>query len=277
MSFYIGLISGTSMDAVDAVLVSHAEHPPRIVAHHSHPIPEALGALMQSAVADGHAADSVAMWHLDARVGALFADAVEALLTRAGVPSSDVRAIGSHGQTVYHGPDDEPPVSVQIGDPNLIAERTGITTVADFRRRDIAAGGQGAPLAPAFHRAVFQDKNSARVVVNIGGIANLTVLAKDHRKPVTGFDTGPGNTLMDLWCMRHQGSPVDLNGAWAAGGEVRHELLDLFFEDSYFHAAPPKSTGREYFNLHWLDSQIAALDGPAVGRAQRWADQRRGL
>ena len=249
------------MDAVDAVLVSHAEHPPRIVAQHSHPVPEALGALMQSAVANGGATDNVGMWHLDALVGALFADAVEALLTRAGVPASDVRAIGSHGQTVYHGPADEPPVSVQIGDPNLISERTGITTVADFRRRDIAAGGQGAPLAPAFHRAVFHDKNSPRAVVNIGGIANLTVLPKDPQDSVTGFDTGPGNTLMDLWCMRHQHLPVDLNGAWAGSGEIIHELLDLFFEDPYFHLPPPKSTGREHFNLRWLDSKIGAFAG----------------
>ena len=262
MSLYIGLMSGTSMDAVDAVLVSHAEHPPRIVAHHSHPVPEALGALMHSAVSDGRAADSVGMWHLDALVGALFADAVEALLARAGIPASDIRAIGSHGQTVYHGPDDEPPVTVQIGDPNLIAERTGITTVADFRRRDIAAGGQGAPLASAFHRAVFHDENSARAVVNIGGIANLTVLSKDPQTSVTGFDTGPGNTLMDLWCMRHRRSPVDLNGTWAGSGEVLDELLDLFFEDAYFHLPPPKSSGREHFNLRWLDLKIGALAGP---------------
>ena len=222
MSLYIGLISGTSMDAVDSVLVSHDADRPELIASHAH----------------------------------LFADAVTRLLQDAAIGAGEVIAIGSHGQTVYHGPNDKPPITVQLGDPNVIAERTGITTVADFRRRDMAAGGQGAPLVPAFHRAVMQKSGSPRAIVNIGGIANLTVLPGNPEEEVLGFDTGPGNTLMDLWCRRHRDAPLDRDGAWARGGKPVPALLRLLLEDPYFAAAPPKSTGREYFNLDWLDAAI---------------------
>ncbi len=253
MSLYIGLISGTSMDAVDAVLVSHDSMPPRLVAAHAHPIPEGLSARLQSIVSDG-IPRGAETWHLDVQLGGLFADAVAQLLLQARVAAGDIAALGSHGQTIYHGPNDEPPVTVQIGDPNVIAERTGITTVADFRRRDMAAGGQGAPLVPAFHRAVLSKPGVTRAVVNIGGIANVTTLPEDIDADVLGFDTGPGNTLMDMWCRRHRGAPMDSNGEWGAGGKLNPKLLDALLQDPYFEAAPPKSTGREYFNLDWLDS-----------------------
>lgn len=251
MSLYIGLMSGTSMDAVDAALVSHAEHPPRIIARHSHPIPDSLRRDLSTVVGGDY--DASAVWRLDAQLGVLFAEAVEALLESAGTAASEVTAIGSHGQTVYHGPDDVPPVSVQIADPNTIVERTGITTVADFRRRDIAAGGQGAPLAPAFHQAIFQTSDRARAVVNIGGIANVTVLPKARGSTVTGFDTGPGNTLMDSWCAKHRDQPMDKDGRLAAAGSVNDSLLNALLSEPYFSRPPPKSTGREYFNLTWLD------------------------
>lgn len=256
MPLYIGLMSGTSMDAIDAVLVDHDEHPPRIVARHSHTIPEPLHRALTTVVEGKY--DGPMLWRLDVELGGLFADAVKDLLARAGVAAGDVTAIGSHGQTIYHGPDDSPPVTVQIADPNVIAERTGITTVADFRRRDLAAGGQGAPLAPAFHRAVFHNPGSARAVVNIGGIANITVLPKDPKAPVTGFDTGPGNTLMDLWCAKHRGQPMDNDGEFAARGSIIEKLLSAFLGDPYFGRPPPKSTGREYFNFSWLQRTLEA-------------------
>jgi anhydro-N-acetylmuramic acid kinase len=256
MSLYVGLMSGTSMDAIDAVLVCHDEHPPRIVARHSHTIPEPLRHTLTTIVEGKY--DGPKVWRLDVELGGLFADAVAELLRRAGVGAGDVTAIGSHGQTIYHGPEDTPPVTIQIADPNVIAERSGITTVADFRRRDLAAGGQGAPLAPAFHKAVLQSPGSARVVVNIGGIANITVLPKDPQAPVIGFDTGPGNALMDLWCGKHRGQPMDEDGRFAAQGSVAENLLAAFLTDAYFGKPPPKSTGREYFNLGWLQRFIEA-------------------
>lgn len=258
MSLYIGLMSGTSMDAVDAALVRHDVHPPRIIARHSHEIPETLHRKLTSVVEGTH--DGPTLWQLDAELGELFAVAVKELLAQSGVAPGDVVAIGSHGQTIYHGPDDTPPVTIQVADPNIIAERTGITTVADFRRRDLAAGGQGAPLAPGFHKAIFQSPDSARVVVNIGGIANITVLPRDTNAQVTGFDTGPGNTLMDLWCAKHRGRSLDKDGEFAAEGRVIETLLSAFLGDPYFEKAPPKSTGREYFNLPWLVRSLEAAD-----------------
>lgn len=255
MSLYIGLISGTSMDAVDAVLVSHDAVAPKLIASHAHPIPETISARLQSLASDG-LPSGPEVWHLDVKLGALFSDAVAQLLVRARVAADEIVAIGSHGQTVYHGPNDEPPITVQLGDPNVIAERTGITTVADFRRRDMAAGGQGAPLVPAFHRAVLQKRGTPRAIVNIGGIANVTVLPGNVDADVLGFDTGPGNTLMDLWSRRHQGVAMDRDGLWASGGTPVRALLEALLADPYFELAPPKSTGREYFNLEWLDAVV---------------------
>lgn len=263
MSLYIGLISGTSMDAVDAVLVSHAATPPKIIASHEHPIPRALSERLQGIIGEGLPSGPES-WHLDVQLGALFADAVAQLLAHADISANEVVAIGSHGQTVYHGPRDDPPVTVQLGDPNMIAERTGITTVADFRRRDMAAGGQGAPLVPAFHRAIFQKAGTTRVVVNIGGIANVTVLSGNLSEQVVGFDTGPGNTLMDLWCRRHRNMAMDRNGEWAEGGKPLKKVLEALLDDPFFNAAPPKSTGREYFNLEWLEAALRRTQAHAA-------------
>jgi anhydro-N-acetylmuramic acid kinase len=184
----------------------------------------------------------------------LFAQAAIALLQHADVSPDKVSAIGSHGQTIRHEPRAPFPYSLQIGNPNVIAEITGITTVADFRRYDIAAGGEGAPLVPAFHNEVFRSPDHDRVVVNIGGIANITLLPGDRNSPVLGFDTGPGNVLMDGWCERHLGAVFDNDGQWCASGNIHAGLLDALSTHSYFDLEPPKSTGREDFNLQWLDT-----------------------
>jgi anhydro-N-acetylmuramic acid kinase len=258
MALHIGLISGTSADAVDAALVELGADGVELVARHSEAIPQSISAELRTVI-DGPLIDRSTFWQLDVRVGELFARAAINLLGKAGVEASAVRAIGSHGQTVFHAPDAEYPSTVQIGDPNVIAERTGITTVADMRRRDLAAGGQGAPLAPAFHAAVLRSRDRDRVVVNIGGIANLTLLPSDEASEVTGFDTGPGNTLMDVWNERAHGTVMDVDGAWARSGACHRRLLDALLEDAYFALAPPKSTGRELFNLAWLDGVLAKL------------------
>ena len=256
MALFIGLISGTSMDAVDAALVD-LDGGATIVATHSASIPGDLKRELHALSQDPHAA-ALRFWNADARVGSVFAGAALALLDAAGVDARDVAAIGSHGQTVYHAPDAATPLTVQLGDPNVIAERTGITTVADFRRRDVAAGGEGAPLAPAFHRAVFSAPGVERGILNLGGIANLTVLPADPAHPLLGFDTGPGNTLLDAFVRDRCGAAMDRDAALAREGEVIPSLLAALLADPYFERAPPKSTGRELFNTAWLDARLAA-------------------
>lgn len=252
-SYYIGLISGTSIDAIDAALVVVESDHVELSAAHSHEIPPLLRRELLS-LCHGTERELDRMAHADAQLGRLFAEASLELLARAGLPAKRVRAIGSHGQTIRHLPGGAIPTTLQIGDPNVIAENTGITTVADFRRRDMAAGGQGAPLVPAFHAAMLHDPNAARAVVNIGGMANVTFLPADPSTPVTGFDTGPGNVLMDLWAQEHLGNAMDEAGDWARRGTVVVELLEQWHRDSYFALPPPKSTGREYFNRRWLDA-----------------------
>ena len=260
MALHIGLISGTSTDAVDAALVGLDAERVELVACHSEAIPDSIASALRSVIDDPRV-DLSSFWQLDVRVGELFAQAAVNLLDKAGVERSAVRAIGSHGQTVFHAPNAEHPVTVQIGDPNVIAERTGITTVADLRRRDLAAGGQGAPLAPAFHAAVFRTPEHDRVVINIGGIGNLTLLPADDALPATGFDTGPGNTLMDIWSERIRGIAMDADGLWARSGQCHQQLLALLETEPYFALTPPKSTGRELFNLAWLDGFLGELSG----------------
>lgn len=269
MALYIGLISGTSTDAVDAAIVDVDSDRVKLIACHSEPIPESLGLTLRSVI-DEQLIDRSAFWQLDIRVGELFVRAARALLEKSGVDASRVRAIGSHGQTVFHAPDAEYPCTVQIGDPNTIAERTGITTVADLRRRDLAAGGQGAPLAPAFHDAVFRSDEHNRVVINIGGIGNLTRLPANHAVSATGFDTGPGNTLMDVWAGRIRGVAMDIDGVLARSGQCHQQLLNLFKTEPYFALPPPKSTGRELFNLSWVDRYLTQLgSGVAAEDVQR--------
>ena len=245
------------MDAVDAALVEFVDRGATIIATHSASMPEGLRHELHALSQDPSSA-AVRVWNADARVGALFASTALELLANAGVDARDVAAIGSHGQTVYHAPNATPPLTVQLGDPGVIAERTGIATVADFRRRDVAAGGEGAPLAPAFHRAVFSAAGVERAVLNLGGIANLSVLPADPDRPLLGFDTGPANTLLDAWVRDRFGADMDRDAALAREGEVILSLLSALMADPYFDRAPPKSTGRELFNQAWLDDCLAA-------------------
>ena len=251
---YIGLISGTSIDAIDAVLADFGGAP-QVVATASYSFPEQVRKELHT-ICNSGICPMDKLGELDRQLGLLFGTAVNKLLESAGVKRADVRAIGSHGQTIHHAPHGEIRYTIQIGDPNTIAELTGITTVADFRRRDIAAGGQGAPLVPPFHAAAFRSTGHDRVVLNIGGIANITVLPRDAAQPVIGFDTGPGNGLLDAWVQKHRGEPFDRSGAWAASGKVDTALLKSLLKDGYFDKDPPKSTGREYFNLAWLEHHL---------------------
>ena len=262
---FVGLLSGTSMDAVDAALVEFAGDTPRLLAHHALPYPDALrqelAALARPGAADGDTLDRLGA--ADIALGRLFARAVLELLADAGVPADSITAIGSHGQTVRHRPEGPHPFSLQIGDPNAIAQETGITTVADFRRRDLAAGGQGAPLAPAFHAAVFRSEDEDRAVLNLGGIANLTTLPTDPEAAVRGFDSGPANTLLDAWAQRHLGRPRDDAGAWGQTGTVDATLLARLRGDDYFLRSPPKSTGPEHFDLPWLQGHLSGSEAAA--------------
>ena len=259
---FIGLMSGTSMDGIDAALVDFSTDTPAIIATHSHPYPAALHRQLEAALQleDPLTVDMTA---IDKAVGDAFAAAANELLVRARYGPDSIAAIGSHGQTIRHEPDIATPYSLQIGNPELIATRTHIDVVADFRRADIEAGGQGAPLVPAFHRARFSSKNENRVILNIGGIANITILPADAAQTVTGFDTGPGNTLMDSWASRHLNTTMDTGGQWAAAGEVDSALLASMLADTYLLSAPPKSTGREYFNADWLLQHLTRRELPA--------------
>jgi len=259
---YIGLMSGTSVDGIDAALVSiPANGRPALVATHQHSLPIALRDAIQALMQPGPN-EIEREGELDIQLGHLFAQAVKELLAKSGIGSSRIRAIGSHGQTIRHRPHAPHPFTRQIGNPSVIAEETGITTVADFRARDLAAGGEGAPLVPAFHHWLFRKSGVHRVIVNIGGIANLTWLPATEDSTVLGFDTGPGNTLLDQWISLHRNQPYDRDGAWAASGHIQKELLARLLADEYFAKAPPKSTGREHFNLAWLEPQLVDTPVP---------------
>ncbi len=244
-------MSGSSLDGIDAVLVSFDASFPQLEAKLVHPLePQLIDAL--DALTRPGADELDRLCRADVILGECFATAAKNLLAQAKIDAAAIHAIGSHGQTVRHYPDTRTPTTLQIGDPNIIAERTGITTVADFRRRDMAAGGQGAPLVPAFHQAVLYDPDHHRVIVNIGGIANLTLLPANPDIGVTGFDTGPGNALLDAWIKRHRHEAYDQHGEWAASGKVHPELLTALLGEPYFFLPAPKSSGRDMFNLEWL-------------------------
>ncbi|WP_288500990.1 anhydro-N-acetylmuramic acid kinase [uncultured Erwinia sp.] len=262
---YIGVMSGTSLDGIDVVLAAIDGQMVAQQASYSHPIPQELR-LQILAICQGQSLTLSQLGQLDTRLGRLFAEAVQALLKQQGIASEEIVAIGCHGQTVWHEPLGDAPNTLQIGDNNQIAAATGITVVGDFRRRDMALGGQGAPLVPAFHHAVLSHPTERRMVLNIGGIANLSLLLPG--KTLRGFDTGPGNMLMDAWAWRQQGLPYDKDGAWGASGSVVWPLLQQMLSDPYFALAAPKSTGREYFNLSWLEQQLSTFPGLAAQDVQ---------
>jgi anhydro-N-acetylmuramic acid kinase len=263
---FVGLMSGTSIDGIDAALVRIDGAATELVATHSEPFSPDLATWCRR-VAAGEDDDLDSIARLDRALGVRFADAVIALLASARTPTRDVVAIGSHGQTVRHRPGAAPAecYSIQLGDPSTIAENTGITTVADFRRRDIAAGGEGAPLVPAFHAARFGCGGSRRAIVNIGGIANATLL---HGTTVlAGFDCGPGNTLLDAWTREHRGDDFDADGAWSAEHAVDPALLGALLDDPYLQRRGPRSTGPEHFNLAWLREHLEGEVPPGMVQA----------
>ncbi|MCR9107202.1 MAG: anhydro-N-acetylmuramic acid kinase [Gammaproteobacteria bacterium] len=253
-TLYLGLMSGTSVDAVDCALIHCQQSDIELIATHSHAIPADLKTRI-AALCQPADDEIQRMGTLDRALGRLFGEAAIELLATHTIEKGAIRAIGSHGQTIRHAPPSSgvscaDSFSLQIADPNTIAETTGICTVADFRRRDIAAGGEGAPLAPIFHAAAFSDGKQARAIVNIGGIANATLLQGSTL--LKGFDTGPGNTLLDQWFRQHHDDAYDLGGAWAASGNVSASLLSRMLQHPYFGRTGPRSTGRETFNLQWL-------------------------
>ncbi len=261
-NWYIGLMSGTSLDGVDAVLADLSPDAPRacrVAGHTSLPMPAPLRAELLQLNTSGDNELHRAALAANALVR-LYAQAVEQLLQRCSVTAGQVAAIGVHGQTVRHRPGqfDGTGYTLQLNNPALLAELTGITTVADFRSRDVAAGGQGAPLVPAFHQCVFGQAGRAVGVLNIGGIANLSVLSADGS--VLGFDCGPGNALMDYWVARHRGALYDEGGRWAASGQVLPTLLTRLLAEPYLHQRPPKSTGRDLFNPDWLGHQLKGFE-----------------
>ncbi len=266
LDYYIGLMSGTSVDGVDCVLVQFNGDQPKLIATHSEPIEPGLREnILQLCSAENN--DLKLYGNTDVAIGQLFAKAVLTLLANEGIERTAVRAIGSHGQTVFHHPQGNTSFSLQIGDPNSIAHLCGITTIADFRRRDMAAGGEGAPLAPVLHRNCFQSASSDRVILNVGGIANITVLNRDGT--CLALDTGPANVLMDYWIAKNKQKKYDKNGDWAASGNIIQPLLKLLLDDPYFSKTAPKSTGRELFNGVWLEEKLNKLgQGLAIDDVQ---------
>jgi anhydro-N-acetylmuramic acid kinase len=263
--FYIGLMSGTSIDSIDAALIAiEPDGTTRFVQAHSHPIDTTLKQdIYHLCHTDNANLDRVGA--CDRQLGELFAAATLVLLKQAGLQTCAVRAIGSHGQTIRHRPNQAHggPFTWQIGDPNVIAVGTGIDTVADFRRMDMAAGGQAAPLAPIFHQALFGSGEVNRTLCNIGGISNVTWLPADG--DICGFDLGPGNALMDAWVLRHRDLPFDADGQWASSGQINEDLLRLCMAHPFLAQTGPKSTGREEFNMAWLEpliAQSASQDSP---------------
>lgn len=254
---FIGLISGTSIDCIDAALIDGSTEKPVLLAHHQHPIdPATKQAIAALCLPGDNEIDR--MGDLDIKLGGLFADATNALLDKAKLTHHDIVAIGSHGQTIRHRPPKQSNAAgftLQIGDANTIAEKTHITTVADFRRRDMAAGGQGAPFAPAFHQAIAPQDCETSAFLNLGGIANITTVHQG--KIVSGFDTGPANGLMDAWILKQNNVAFDNNGEWARSGSANTALLEQLKSHPYFNLPAPKSTGREEFHLPWLETILA--------------------
>jgi anhydro-N-acetylmuramic acid kinase len=258
MGLYLGLMSGTSMDAIDASLVDFDVSPLRIVASSATAFEPQLKRRIAALIESPDRVSLDELGQIDVTVARAFAQAAMDLLRGAGVLAGAVTAIGSHGQTIRHRPDLPTPFTCQIGDPNTLAEMTGITVVADFRRRDVAAGGQGAPLLPVFHDQVFRSDTEDRAIVNLGGIGNITVLSRGTT--VTGFDTGPGNRLLDAWITQHRGLDFDENGRWASTGRCDATLLQQLLDEPYFSLVPPKSTGRELFNMPWLSGKLGLTE-----------------
>ena len=263
--YYLGLISGTSADGIDAALVrfdgdaTHAR--PELAFGRTYPWDPALRARLVELGQRTAMLTLDEVGELDVRIGRAFAQAAKAAIEASGVATADIAAIGSHGQTLRHRAHGEIPFTLQLGDPSTIAERCGLRVVADFRRRDVAAGGHGAPLVPAFHAATLHSDAEDRAALNLGGIANFTLLPANGA--VRGFDTGPANGLMDAWCLRHSGQAYDTGGGFAAQGRIDEALLARLLDEPWFALPPPKSTGRDQFHLAWVESKLRGDEAPA--------------
>ncbi len=253
---YIGLMSGTSLDGIDAVLVRFENEQASVIQSICSPLPQDLIDEIKSLVNPAKN-ELNRLMTLDIQLAKAFSEVVKQLIDKAKINKENITAIGSHGQTIRHLPTASFPTTLQSADPNTIAEETGITTIADFRRRDMAAGGQGAPLVPAFHEKLFRDTEKNRVILNLGGIANITILPADKNINTTGFDTGPANTLINHWIKQQQNKNFDQDGQWAASGEINQDFLKELLSDDYFKLTPPKSTGTEYFNAEWLTNKLS--------------------
>lgn len=256
--YYVGIMSGTSIDGIDIALVDFT-HTIKLLSFSCHKYPKNLQQAIKN-ISHNKTISLSDYGSLDCQLAYTFAERTNALLQQEKIPAAAITAIGSHGHTVCHAPSSPYPFSLQIGNPNIIAEQTGITTVADFRGRDIAAGGQGAPLVPAFHQVAFSAQAENRVVINIGGIANISRLPKAKRLPLIGFDTGPGNTLMDVWIKKNLNKDYDDGGNWANSGNMQADLVQHFKQDSYFLTPFPKSTSVEYFSINWLQKQLNTFE-----------------
>lgn len=249
-------MSGTSLDGIDVVIANFSTATPcQLIAAQTFPFPSQLKSRLTFLINDIKCSLNE-LGEVDIALGQLISQSINQLIKTHSFNANDITAIGSHGQTIYHSPNSDYPFSMQIGNANVIAELTSITTVADFRQRDIAAGGQGAPLVPAFHHQLFADPRHYRAIINIGGISNITLLPSGNEHPISGFDTGPGNVLLDGWISRHQQQDYDQQGQWAASGQCNDDLLALMLDEPYFQQTIPKSSGRELFNMAWLDKKL---------------------
>lgn len=264
LDYYIGLMSGTSLDGADGVLVDFSGDKLRVVAAITEPFADSFRAELLALNTPTHNELHRAALAAN-QLAAIYARVVKRLLNEAraqGITAEHIGAVGAHGQTVRHQPQrtsldaEGAGYTLQLNNPALLVELTGLNVVADFRSRDVAAGGQGAPLVPAFHQRIFGRTDSTVAVLNIGGISNLSVLPRDCEAPVLGFDCGPGNALIDAWCLQHTGQPFDDGGAWAASGKLLPGLLASLLDEPYFGQAPPKSTGRDLFSLAWLAEKL---------------------
>ena len=260
MDLYLGMLSGTSRDGVDAVLVSFEQDLPRLHSKMCTPYPADLAAFLKDIISAGQRPEAQDLEEADKRLAAFFSHAARTLIEKVDIQASSVAAIGSHGQTVWHHPAGPEPETIQSGNPQQIADNTGIVTVGNFRHADMTAGGQGAPLAPLLHRALFRPAMGTRVVLNLGGIANISIVSSEGS--VSGFDTGPANCLLDAWIQKQRNEPFDRCGAWSSGGVVDNLLLLDLMNDPYFKKPAPKSTGVEHFNLGWLESHAVVSSIP---------------
>ncbi len=261
------MLSGTSRDGADTVLVRFHDNKPEVVASQCVAYPKRLADMLKRMIERHRRPDDHELHTADEELSGFFALAAWGLLNKAGVSAADITAVGSHGQTVWHHPVRPNPETIQLGNPQRIADLLNIPTVGHFRQADIKAGGQGAPLAPLLHQALLKPRQGVCAVVNIGGIANVSLLQEDGS--VSGFDTGPGNCLLDGWINTHQGAGYDRAGEWAAGGKVDDKLLALLLDDPYFEMRPPKSTGVEYFNFYWLQGRLGARGENAMHASLR--------